>query len=60
MKKVLIVQGDKDTIVPLRVAQRAEQLYKNAELMVLPGEGHGFTSHGAKSAMEKVLEFMNN
>lgn len=60
MKKVLIVQGDKDTIVPLRVAQRAEQLYKNAELMVLPGEGHGFTSHGAKSAMGKVLEFMNN
>ncbi len=59
-KNVLIVQGDKDAIVPLNVAQSIEQLYSNAELVVLPGEGHGFTPNAAKTAMEKVLQFMQN
>ena len=59
-EKVLIIQGDKDAIVPLSVAQKAEQHYSNAELIVLPGEGHGFTPNGAKIAMEKVLEFMQS
>lgn len=58
--KVLIVQGDKDAIVPLSVAKQIEKHYSNAELVVLPGEGHGFTPVGAKKAMEKVLEFMQD
>lgn len=59
-KEVLIVQGDKDDIVPLSVAQRIEQLYSNAELVVLPGEAHGFTPVAAKKAMEEVLKFMQD
>ena len=59
-KEVLIVQGDKDDIVPLSVAQRVEQLYSNAELVVLPGEAHGFTPVAAKKAMEEVLKFMQD
>ncbi len=59
-KDVLIIQGDKDAIVPLSTAQKAEQHYDNAELVVLAGEGHGFTPNAAKKAMEKVLEFMQN
>jgi len=59
-KEVLIVQGDKDDIVPLSVAQRIEQLYSNAELVVLPGEAHGFTPVAAKKAMEEELKFMQD
>lgn len=57
-KNVLIIQGDKDDIVPLSYAKRVEKLYKNTELVVLPGEGHGFTAGGGKKARERVLEFM--
>ncbi len=59
-KKVLIIQGDKDTIVQLSVAQRAAGHYSNAELIILPGEEHGFSDDGAKTAMEKVLQLMQN
>lgn len=59
-KDVLLIHGDKDEIVPLSYSERAERHYKNAELVVLPGEGHGFTPEGGKKAMELVLEFMKN
>ncbi len=59
-EKVLIIQGDKDNIVPLSVAQEAKDKYSNAELVVLPGEGHGFTPAAGKTAMEKVLEFLKS
>lgn len=57
--EVLIIHGDKDTIVMQSVAERAQKHYANAELIILPGEGHGFTPAGGKIAMEKVLEFLN-
>ena len=57
-KKVLIIQGDKDTIVQVSVAERAANHYCNAELVILPGEGHGFTPAAGTIAMEKVLQFM--
>ena len=57
-KNVLIIQGDNDAIVPMTYAHRAEEHYANAELVVLKGEGHGFTPVGGKTAMERVLQFM--
>ena len=57
-KKVLIIQGDKDPIVPLSYVEQAAKLYTNAELVILEGEAHGFSPAGAKTAMEKVLQFM--
>lgn len=56
---VLIIWGDKDAIVPRSYMETAQKTYKNAELIVLPNEGHGFSPSGGKKAMEKVLEFMN-
>ena len=57
-KKVLIIQGDQDAIVLTSVAEKAAKHYSNAELVVLSGEGHGFTPEGGKIAMERVLQFM--
>lgn len=57
-KDVLIIHGDKDAIVPLSYSERAKEHYNSAELVVLPGEGHGFTPAGGKKAMELVLDFM--
>lgn len=57
-KNVLIIHGDKDNIVPLSCSEKAITIYPNAELLVLPGEGHGFSPAGVQTAMGKALEFM--
>ena len=56
--RVLIIHGDKDEIIPLSYSEKAVGVYDDAELVVLPGEGHGFTPDGGRVAMEKVLKFM--
>ncbi len=57
-KNVLIISGDKDEIVTIETAQKAKDCYANSELVVLPGEGHGFTPAGGEKAMGLVLEFL--
>ena len=42
---VLIIQGDEDEAVPLSYAKKAEELYKNAKLVVIPGDDHCYTRH---------------
>ena len=55
---VLIIWGDKDDIVPRSYMETAQKTYKNAELVVLSGEGHGFSPSGIKTSMERILEFI--
>ena len=57
---ILILHGDKDDIAPLSYAREAVKLYENAKLIVMKGEGHGFTPKGNKTAMENALLFMKN
>lgn len=57
---VLIVHGDKDDIAPLSYSQQAIELYPNAELIILEGEGHGFSPNGATTARDAVFEFLQN
>lgn len=59
-KEILILQGDKDAIVPVAAVKRAAKIYEQAELVILPGEGHGFSPAGGKTAMEKALSFMQS
>lgn len=58
-KDVLIIHGDKDEIVIIENSKRAIELYDNAKLVVLKGEGHGYTDEGGAKAMGLVLEFMD-
>ena len=57
---VLIFHGDKDPLVPLSYSQRAAEIYPNAKLLVLEGEGHGFTARGNAFAAEKTIEFFRS
>ena len=54
---VLIQHGDQDTLVPLRYSQRAAEIFPSAELVVLPGQGHGFRDKYRVEAMERELVF---
>ncbi len=54
---VLILHGDRDPIVPLSYSERAQETYLNAELIVMPGQGHGFVGSARQAAMEKEAAF---
>lgn len=53
----LILHGDKDPIVPLHYSERAAEVLENADLIVYPGQGHGFTGSTRKQAMQAEAEF---
>lgn len=55
---VLIIYGNKDNTVPYNAMLKAKETYKNAELIVLENEGHGFSPSGSKKAREIVLDFL--
>ncbi len=42
---VLIVHGDEDETVPYSYAQKAAELYEQAELVTIPGDDHCFDYH---------------
>lgn len=56
---VLILHGSNDNMVPLHYSQKAEQEYKNARLVVLPGAGHGIYSGAAmRTACKEIEDFI--
>lgn len=55
---VLIFHGTDDPIVPLSYSEQAAELYPNAKLVVLEGEGHGFTPEAGEDVMKQALAFM--
>ncbi len=54
---VLIHHGDADLIVPLSYSERAAQVFPHARLVVMPGQGHGFTGESRREAMQRELKF---
>ena len=56
--QVLILHGDQDTIVPLRYSQQAAEIFPNAELVVISGQGHGFLGNARQEAMEREAAFL--
>lgn len=55
---VLILHGDNDQLVPLSSSQSALQIYKDATLFILEGEGHGFSAAGTEKAIGYLLDFL--
>lgn len=52
---VRIVHGDADDVVPLSYSRRAQAAYADAELAILPGEGHGFSPAGNAEVLCRLL-----
>lgn len=55
---VLILHGDSDWLVPISYSERAVKVFPNAELIVMPGQGHGFRGSSRREAMETELIFL--
>ena len=53
----LLLHGDCDGIVPLRYSRRAAEIYRSAELIVMPGQDHVFTGEARLEAMAREAAF---
>lgn len=58
-RKVLIVHGDEDDIVPLSYSRKAVKTYSSAELKVIKGAGHGFDGKDEDRAVRYMLSYLN-
>ena len=56
-KKVLIIHGSDDDVVPVSVSKRAEDIYKDSKLFVIDGAGHGFNTKEANEAIIYILDY---
>ena len=54
--RVSIYHGDNDGLVDISYSQRAEQEYKNAELITIPNAKHGFSNAIATDLCEDLLQ----
>ena len=57
-KKVLIVHGDADRIVPLSYSQKATEVYADSRLVVIEGGGHGFSGNKQEQAMNEIWNYL--
>lgn len=55
---VLIIHGDNDKAVNISYGQMAAEVYEHAEFVCLPGEVHGFTGQGRKTAAHLSYDFL--
>ena len=54
---VLIIQGDADEAVPLSYAEKAAELYRDAKLVIVPGDTHCYDHH-LETVTEAVKDFL--
>lgn len=57
-KPVLIVQGDADNVVSLQATRTTLSKYKDAQLHVIHGAGHGFNGEEMKESLEQIRNFI--
>lgn len=55
---VLIFHGTADSLVPLSYAERAAEIYVDADLEVIEGAGHGFYGSDQRHAFERTAAFV--
>lgn len=58
-KPVLIIQGEKDSIFPLRTAVKLHKLIKNSELYIIPKANHQVTLNNTKDLKVEILNYLS-
>lgn len=57
-KPILVMHGDRDSLVPFSYSERLKAVYQNMELVTFEGEEHGFTPEGDQKMTEMTCEFI--
>lgn len=55
---ILIIWGDKDTLIPVENAYRYHKLYKNSSLTIIPGANHSLLIEHSNEAIETIKTFL--
>ncbi|GEM03083.1 cinnamoyl ester hydrolase [Halolactibacillus miurensis] len=55
---VYIIHGDEDAVVSHAVTDWVKPLYRQLDVKILPGEGHGFSKAGEEETGEALLQFI--
>ena len=56
--RVIIIHGDKDDIVDVSYAEKADEVLENCEFHIINGAYHGFGGEDFESAMEFILQYL--
>jgi pimeloyl-ACP methyl ester carboxylesterase len=59
-KDVLILQGDRDTMVPIAYVKTAAEIYPHCDYQVIQGAGHGFNGAERTEAMNLIVQFVSS
>lgn len=59
-RPVLIIHGDADVVVPVEYSHAAVKAYRDARLIVLEGEGHGFKPQAFERSLDEIEKFLLN
>ena len=57
-KSVLLMHGNRDGIVPISYAERAEKSYSDVEYYVINGAGHGFSGSAFTEATKHIFDYL--
>lgn len=57
-KKVLLIHGNADDLVPISYSERALNAYKDAKLAVIDGAGHEFKGNELEKANIDILDYL--
>lgn len=56
---VLIIHGDRDSIVPLSYSKKAVEIYSSAKLYIIEGAGHGFYNDEFDEAIQYMKSYFS-
>lgn len=57
-KKILFLHGDNDLVVPYEYTVDISKRYKNSDVIIFKGEGHGFSKEGNNKVSNVLLDFI--
>lgn len=57
-KKVLLMHGNEDGIVPISYSDRAADVYPDVEYYVIDGAGHGFSGNAFDEAVNHIFNYL--
>lgn len=57
-RKVLLIHGNADGIVPISYSDRAAEVYGDVDYYVIDGAGHGFSGKAFDEAVRHIFEYL--
>ena len=56
-KKILILHGTKDSVVPINNSKKLNELYNDSEFYEIDGAGHGFDDEHLEQTVNYIIDY---